>query len=198
MGNIDKFDGIAAQYDTPGRVAAAAAIAGRIRVCVGAATGKTAIDYGCGTGLVGLQLLDIFKSVLFVDASENMLAAVTGKNPYAQTLCADIMSGARLPSADYILLVQTLLHEKDTRTLLARLCGVLNEGGRLLVVDFDKNQRVSSPDIHNGFDRRELVGILEGLGCRVNGADTFYHGENMLMGQDASLFLMDAEKLPSQ
>ncbi|MDR0434555.1 MAG: class I SAM-dependent methyltransferase [Gracilibacteraceae bacterium] len=198
MGNINKFDGIAAQYDTPERAAVASVIAGRIRACVGAAPDKTAIDYGCGTGLVGLQLLDIFKSILFVDASENMLAAVAGKNASARTLRADIMAGARLPAADYILLVQTLLHEKDTRALLARLCGALNEGGRLLLVDFDKNQRVSSPDIHNGFDRRELAGILEKLGCRLNSAETFYHGENLLMGRDASLFLMDAEKLPPQ
>jgi predicted TPR repeat methyltransferase len=195
MGNIAKFDSIAALYDTPERDKIAAVVADKIRARIGNASDKSAIDYGCGTGLVGLRLLDVFKSILFADASENMLAMVTEKNSAAETLHTDIMTDMRLPGVDYILLVQTLLHEKDTRTLLLRLCGALNEGGHLLIVDFAKNERVYSPDVHSGFDTHELTGTLEGIGCRVNNAETFHHGNNMFMGQDASLFLIDAEKV---
>jgi predicted TPR repeat methyltransferase len=193
MGNTDKFDSIAMVYDTPKRAETAAVIADKIRVSIGGASGKTAIDYGCGTGLVGLRLLDMFRSVLFVDASKNMLAEVKRKNGSAQTLCADIMRGSRLPGTDYVLVVQTLLHEKDTRELLSRLSALLNDGGHLLIVDFDKNEEARSPDIHNGFNKISLADILTDLGLIIRSAETFYHGKDMLMGRDASLFLIDAE-----
>ncbi|MDR0382295.1 MAG: class I SAM-dependent methyltransferase [Oscillospiraceae bacterium] len=193
MGNEAKFDSIAARYDTRERIAIAAVIADKIRAHVGEAADKTMMDYGCGTGLVGLSLLDVFKSVLFVDASEKMTAAVAAKSARSQTLCADIMT-SDIPAADCIILVQVLLHEHDTRTLLSRLQSALTGGGHLLVVDFDLNERVSHPDVHNGFDKKLLRGMLTELGYSVSFAETFYHGKEMFMGQDASLFLLDAEK----
>jgi 2-polyprenyl-3-methyl-5-hydroxy-6-metoxy-1,4-benzoquinol methylase len=199
MGNIAIFDSAAKQYDTPERVEIAAAIADKIRAHIGGAAKKSAIDYGCGTGLVGLRLLDVFSSVLFVDASENMISVVRekikrGDVPNAAALCADIMANAPPLAADCILLIQVLLHEKDTRSLLSRLRAALNEGGRLLIVDFDRNENVSSPDIHSGFGQSELAGTLTLSGYDVNYADTFYWREKMFMAQDASLFLLDAVK----
>lgn len=56
MGNIEKFDCIASQYDTFDRIEVAKIIADTIRTYVIDGKGKSAIDYGCGTGLVGMQL----------------------------------------------------------------------------------------------------------------------------------------------
>ena len=40
---------------------------------------KSAIDFGCGTDLVGMNLLNEFESMLFMDTSENMLDIVERK-----------------------------------------------------------------------------------------------------------------------
>ncbi|MDR1559877.1 MAG: hypothetical protein LBS84_09325 [Clostridiales bacterium] len=103
------------------------------------------------------------------------------------------MAEAKLPGTDYIFLVQTLLHEKNTRALLLRLRSALNQNGHLLIVDFEKNECVSSPDVHNGFEIRDLINILTEIGLYVNNAEIFYHGNDMFMGKDASLFFIDAE-----
>lgn len=200
MGNIEKFDFMADRYDTAERIETAKIIADTIRGYVIDGKDKAAIDYGCGTGLVGLRLLDAFKSVLFVDAANNMAEQVRQKLERlevknAEALCCDFMAEAPLVlKADYIFLVQVLLHEKDTAELLTRLHSILSEGGHLLIVDFDKNENVASSEVHNGFEQEELAGVLRGISFSSVESKTFYKGEKIFMNQDASLFIIDAVK----
>ncbi len=200
MGNIDKFDIAASRYDTAERIETAHIIADRIRRIVADGRGKKAIDYGCGTGLVGLRLLDVFDSVLFVDASANMIEQLRAKLKNmdannADTLCCDFMAGCPQGlSADVILVVQVLLHEKDTAALLTRLKSVLPSGGQLIIVDFDKNDRIVSDEVHNGFVQQELKSMLSALGFSHVRSETFYHGEKMFMGQDATLSVLEGVK----
>lgn len=79
MGNTDKFDMIANMYDTPERIHIAKVSSDAIRKYVGDAKDKKAIDFGCGTGLVGMNLINDFHSVLFLDTSENMIQQVEQK-----------------------------------------------------------------------------------------------------------------------
>ncbi len=201
MGNIEKFDAMATQYDTPGRQAVANIIAAEIRACVQDGATKQAIDYGCGTGMVGLQLLDVFASLLLIDASANMVDEVTRKltklnAKSAKALCCDILAD-NPPDlhADYIIIAQVLLHVKETEQLLSRLHHMLNRGGHLIIVDFDLNPEIESDEVRNGFDQVDLMSILLQCGFTKAHANTFYHGEKMFMNKDASLFLMDAETL---
>jgi SAM-dependent methyltransferase len=198
VGNIEKFDSIAAVYDTPARMATAAAVAEKIRRAVPGCRGTSALDYGCGTGLVGLRLLDFFSSLLFVDASAGMVEQVRGKLQQTgakngQALRGDFLSaippGMRV---DTLLLVQVLLHEREPAALLARLRLVLRDGGHLILVDFDKNEQIHASEIRNGFDQSELAGDLKALGFSPVVSETFYRGEKILMNQDASMFILDA------
>ncbi len=200
MGNIDKFDSIAGRYDTPERIEMARIIADAIRARMTGSANKDAIDYGCGTGLVGLQLLGDFRSVLFIDASANMVEQVERKiaeatAPNAGARCFDFEID--LPAdirSDYILVVNTLIHIKDIETILFRLHTVLNAGGHLLIVDFDKTVTIVSDDVHNGFDQRALADILIKIGFTDTKSETFYHGKRLFMNRDASMFIMDATK----
>jgi ubiquinone/menaquinone biosynthesis C-methylase UbiE len=202
VGNIEKFDSIASQYDTSERSAQAAVIAERIRQTVGDATGKTLIDYGCGTGLVGMRLLDAFRHVLLVDASPNMVEVVKrkiedGRAPNAAVILCDLLGDTVQGSppglrGDYIIVVQVLLHISDVGLLLSRLRPLLNEGGHLLIVDFDKNDEIVSNEVHPGFDQQALAETMRQLGFQVEKSQTFYHGEGIFMNKDASLFMLDA------
>ncbi len=197
MGNIEKFDAMATQYDTPERARIAKIIAGAIRKRVASGADKCAVDYGCGTGLVGICLADIFDSLVLIDASPNMIEQVNAKIagiPNAEALCRDFSREPPDVRADYIFLTQVLLHVKDIEPFLASLFAALNPGGRLLIVDFNKNEAVASELVHNGFDQSELAEVLKRIGFLSADSETFYRGERIFMNQDASLFILDARK----
>lgn len=200
MGNTDKFDLIADIYDTPERIHIAKVSSDAIREYVADAKNKSAIDFGCGTGLVGMNLLDEFHSMLFLDTSPNMIHRVQQKITdlniqNAKTLCFDFEEGSLSDlHADYIFMAQVLLHIHDIEPVLARLWDVLDDGGHLLIVDFNKNDNIASDRVHNGFRPEELAGIMTRIGYRDIQYQTFYTGSKIFMGQDASMFVLDSKK----
>lgn len=200
MGNTDKFEVIANRYDTPERIQIAEVSANAIREYLVDAKSKNAIDFGCGTGLVGMKLINDFKSILFLDTSQNMIQQVKQKISQSDIQNADILcfdfekdSLAEL-QADYIFMVQVLLHISDVELILSRLYEVLKEGGHLIIVDFDKNKNIVSDMVHNGFDQKGLTDIMSRVGYRAIQSRTFYSGSKIFMGQDASLFILDSTR----
>ena len=200
MGNTDKFEMIAHVYDTPERVQVAKAAADAIREYLVDAEGKNAIDFGCGTGLVGLNLLNDFNSILFLDTSQNMIDQIKQKISSnhiknADTLCFDFeYENLSDLHADYIFMSQVLLHIEDFKPVLQKLYDVLNPGGHLMIIDFDKNDEIASDMVHNGFDQEELASTMSEIEYKSVQSRTFYHGSKIFMGQDASLFILDAQK----
>ena len=73
---------------------------------------------------------------------------------------------------------------------------MLQPGGHLLIVDFDRKDEIASDLVHNGFDQDDLKARLAAAGFADIRGDTFYHGKKNFMGMDASRFLMDAVKQP--
>lgn len=200
MGNTDKFEMIASTYDNSERTHIAKVSSEAIREYLIDANHKKAIDFGCGTGLVGMNLLDDFNTILFLDTSQNMINQIQQKISDSNiqnvdTLCFDIEKEDLTDvHADYIFMAQVLLHIKDVELVLSRLFDVLNEGGHLLIVDFDKNEKVVSDMVHNGFNQVELTEIMTKIGYRNIQSKTFYNGSKIFMGQDASMFILDAQK----
>ena len=200
MGNTDKFEMIANIYDTPERVQIAKVSSDAIRECLIDAKSRNAIDFGCGTGLVGINLLNDFKSILFLDTSQNMINQIKQKISSsniqnAATLCFDFEKDSLSDlHADYIFMAQVLLHINDVGLVLSRLYEVLKESGHLLIVDFDKNKEIVSDMVHNGFDQIELTDIMTKIGYRDVQSKTFYTGSKIFMGHDASLFILDSQK----
>ena len=198
--NKEIFERIAKQYDTEERVKVAEIIADEIRTHISDAGEKSAMDYGCGTGVIGLALMDIFQSMMFVDTSPNMITEVQKKIKAARiqtadTLCCDFtLESPPSMQVDYVLLSQVLLHVKDVPLILSRLYGILNKGGHLIIVDFNEESDIVSDKIHNGFVQDELRQMLVEIGFESVSSHTFYHGEKILMNQDASMFMMDGQK----
>ncbi|MCM3627735.1 class I SAM-dependent methyltransferase [Paenibacillus glycanilyticus] len=200
MGNTDKFEMIANSYDTPERIHIAQVSSDAIRGYLVDAKSKNAIDFGCGTGLVGMNLLNEFNSVLFLDTSPNMINQIRQKITdlrlqNADTLCFDFeREGLTDLRTDYIFMAQVLLHIPDAELVLTRLFDVLNDGGHLLIVDFNKNEKVVSDLVHNGFDQAELTEMMTKIGYGNIQSKTFYQASVIFMGQDASMFILDAQK----
>ena len=200
MGNTDKFDSVANSYDNPERHHIAKVASDAIKEYLGDTRSKSAIDFGCGTGLVGMNLVNEFESLLFMDTSENMLDIVKKKITdvgalNARTLCFDFESSSQPDlRADYIFMAQVLLHIQDYEAVLAKLHAVLNDEGHLLIVDFNKNDKVVSELVHNGFDQEQLKKVMLKIGFKDIRSKTIYSGTKLFMNQDASLFVMDAKK----
>ncbi len=200
MGNAKKFELIADVYDTPERIKIANIASDAIREYLVDTKDKRAIDFGCGTGLVGLNLLNNFSSICFLDTSQNMLNQIKQKVFDLNILNADIecfdfeKGGLSDLHADYIFMVQVLLHIGDVELILSRLYDVLNEGGHLLIVDFNKNKQVISDFVHNGFDQIELANIMTKIGYKSVQSKTFHTANKIFMGQDASMFILDSLK----
>ena len=95
---------------------------------------------------------------------------------------------------DYIFMSQVLLHIGDVELFLSRIHDLLNPGGHLIIVDFDKNEKVVSDKVHNGFDQGQLAELMTNIGYRDIESRTFYSGSKIFMNQDASLFVLDALK----
>lgn len=194
------WESMASRYDTEDRKTIAKIIAKEVRSKLQDTKEKTALDYGCGTGLIGFELIDLFQSLLFADPSAQMIEQVNRKISSEQVqnvsaICCDFLQ--EVPTtikADYIIMSQVLLHIQDSRSILTKLYEVLNEGGHLMIIDFDKNERVVSDKVHNGFEPHKLIDLLKQIGFTSATAQTFYHGEKIFMNQDASLFLLDAVK----
>ena len=165
---MSEFDPLAENYDTPQQMETAKIIAEAIRDSVSTAKEGVAIDYGCGTGLVGLALLDVFKSILFVDSSINMLEITKKKiealgADNADTLFADF--SVEIPdgiAVDYIFMSRVLHHVIDYEPFLASLYELLNEGGHLIVVDFDEiepEEEADSPESSDLDQQRREDGV---------------------------------------
>lgn len=200
VGNIDKFEMIAKSYDTPERIRMAKISSDAIREYIVDAKSKKAADFGCGTGLVGLNLLNEFHSMLFLDASPNMISQIKQKTfdlhiQHADTLCINVEKD-RLPDLgmDYIFMAQVLLHINDVELVLSKLYDALNEGGHLLIVDFNKNENVVSNVVHNGFSQAELADRMRSIGYKDIQSKTFFTGRKLFMGHDASMFILSSSK----
>lgn len=200
MGNTDIFEMLAGEYDTSERIQIARVASDAIREYLVDANQKNAIDFGCGTGLVGMSLLNDFNSMLFLDTSQNMINQLKQKISdlniqNVDTLCFDFEKETLSDLyADYIFMAQVLLHINDVELVLSRLYDVLNVGGHLLIVDFNKNEEIVSDKVHNGFDQEELRDLMAKIGYRDIQSKTFYTGSKIFMNQDASLFILDSQK----
>lgn len=148
---------------------------------------------------MSLPLAERFKELIIADASETMLKMVEEKIQAAdlknvRTIHADASVEFPAIQADVILLSLVLLHIPDTKTILMKLFELLAPGGQLIIVDFDKNEQISHPKVHNGFIQEELNDRLKKTGFVSTASHTFHRGEKLFMNKNASLFLSISQK----
>lgn len=193
------FEQMAKRYDTEERIELAKVIVKEVRSELQNSTSKSLIDYGGGTGLVGLELAHVVDSILLVDSSKQMLEVAEAKISRngisnAKVLYSDFTQETPELKADIILLSLVLLHIPDTEKILQQLFNILTEGGKLMIIDFDKNDKINHPKVHNGFSHEELKDRLSEVGFTSIEMKTFHHGKRIFMNQDASMFISSSIK----
>ncbi|WP_438312992.1 class I SAM-dependent methyltransferase [Sporosarcina sp. FA9] len=185
--------------ETEKRMELVKVIVEEVRPVLQGSESKTLLDYGSGTGLVSLELTDLVESILLVDSSKQVLEVAAAKIiekeiTNCKVLYSDFTQDNPELKADIVLLSLVLLHIPDTKVILRKLFNILNNEGKLIIIDFDKNDKVSHPKIHSGFLHKELKNILSEVGFKSTEIKTFYHGNQIFANQDASMFISNSIK----
>lgn len=195
MSHIDNFNQLATHYDTPVNIQMANLAVDAIRRFKNKNSTNKAADLGCGTGLIGLNLLDDFDSMLFVDGSKNMLKEVERKLSQrgatnASVLQLNMENDLQLPNkADTLILSLVLHHINNHQELLSKLYDNLNEGGQLFIIEMEKNEHN-----HHGINRSELAANLSTIGFRNIQSETIYDAHKEHDSHNASRFIFSSIK----
>jgi ubiquinone/menaquinone biosynthesis C-methylase UbiE len=188
------FEQMANRYDTEERIELANVIVKEVRPELRNSKSKSLLDYGSGTGLISLELSDLVDSILLIDSSKQMLEVAKAKISHkgmtnSKVLYSDFTQETPELKADIVLMSLVLLHIPDTKKILQELFNILNNGGKLIIIDFDKNNNINHPKVHNGFSHEELKKGLSEVGFKSIEIKTFYHGNRIFMNQNASMFI---------
>lgn len=163
---MKEFDSKAATWDeNPERIIRAHEVANAIQSELDFSQIRTALEYGCGTGLLSFALKDEFEEVTLMDESAWMIQEVDQKceqagiihfHPVKYNLLEDERPHFKV---DLIYSLMTLHHIDDVDKILKSFQAMLNPSGYLVLIDLeteDGSFHNHEFDGHLGFDRDEL------------------------------------------
>lgn len=168
------FDNKAREWDSnPVFQDRAHRIADAIRAAVKLSPAMTALDYGCGTGLLSFPLRNELGLITLKDTSIGMLDVLREKieaEGVSNMVVKQVdLTVDPLPDERYDLIYSsmTLHHIPDTQHILKVFHDLLNPGGALCIADLDKEDgsfHGEGFDVHHGFERDELAAKTKAAG----------------------------------
>lgn len=204
---MTNFDERAKDWDSdPKKVERARVVAEAIRAALPLSTDMTALEYGCGTGLLSFALQTDLGQITLADTSQGMLdvlgekiaaAGVTNMHPVKLDLATDTVPAARF---DLTYSLMTLHHIADVKDMLGKFNAILKPNGYLLVADLDKEDGSfhtdGTTDVHLGFGRDELQQLVEAAGFGNVRFSTAYEIKKKVGDGEKTfpVFLMVAQK----
>ncbi len=169
----NRFDEKAGSWDEkPERRKLANAVAGAIGM-LPINKHMTAMEFGCGTGLVGLQLAPQLGQLVAIDTSSGMIEVLQNKvatEPHDNVtpVQGDIVNKEIHETFDLIFTSMTLHHIDNIGPILIRLHQLLKTGGILAIADLDHEDgsfhTEDSGEKHHGFKRKDLESQLVEIG----------------------------------
>jgi ubiquinone/menaquinone biosynthesis C-methylase UbiE len=172
---VTNFDERAKDWDSdPKKVERARAVAEAIRSAIPLTSKMTALEYGCGTGLLSFAFQADLGQITLADTSQGMLdvlsekiaaAGVTNMHPTRLDLSTDLLPAERF---DLTYSLMTLHHIEDAKGILKKFHALLEPSGILCIADLDKEDGTfhtdGTTDVHLGFERGELQKWVEDTG----------------------------------
>lgn len=200
--DLDFFDNVARDWDKNARRLETAETIGRaIREVLPEGLSMEGLEVGCGTGLLGFELLPIFRHLTFCDTSEGMLSEVDSKLKNrsienGSSLSFNFVEGSYEGKFDCIFSQMLFHHVENIPAYLENLAGSLKEGGFICAADLDPEDgsfhKENSSYYHNGIERDFFKNSLTALGFSI------YHESTPLVvsrnGREYPVFLIIAKK----
>ena len=198
------FDAAAPTWDTKHqRIAQAGAIAEIIERTLPLTKTTKALEFGCGTGLLGFNLIEKVGELTFSDTSRGMLSEVENKLKLAACYSAKILDlNVAKISDDYDLIFSSMVlhHIADHDWTIAELSHSLHIGGYLCICDLDKedgtfHSKETVP--HHGFERTEIQQLFQHSGLNVIHSCTGFVNRKIINGQevDFPVFVLIGQKV---
>jgi len=168
--NTERFDAAAKDWDkNHTRITMATKITSQIIKNIPLQNEHTVMDFGCGTGLVGLNIAPLVGKLIGADLSSGMLQSFEAKakeqgltNVETMQLEGDADFGEH--RFDAIVSAMTLHHIKEPQDIFAKFTASLKSGGYLGVADLAKEDGSFHSDntgvYHFGFTHEEFEGFF--------------------------------------
>ena len=201
------FDKKAKDWDDNRRIQRSKVIAEKIIDYVNLQETFNGLEFGCGTGLISLNLYDKLGKITCIDTSSGMIKQLEDKvaehNLDKITVTQlNINDDHDLKSEyDIIYSSMSLHHVTSLEETLQNFYDLLQDGGQLCIVDLDKedgsfHSQESNFLGYNGFEQKELSQLLEQVGFNNVISETFYNDERSIGNRNIeySLFIMKAQK----
>ena len=173
----DDFKEKAKEWDTnPARVEIAKRFSDEVKKNIAIGKDMKLLEFGCGTGLVGLSFSSSVDSIIMVDNSPAMLSVLREKVAANRKGNIHILEGdidaldIKESSLDLILSSMAFHHVKDIPAVLRIFKKILHENGTVIIGDLcTEDGSFHAPEIvaHNGFDMEEIRSIFDSNGLYV-------------------------------
>ncbi len=192
--------------DNPKNVERANAIAEKIKKLISIKPEMNGFEFGCGTGLLSINLQPYLNHLTLADNSEGMLNILNQKIQKNHIKNMEVIKTnlvndeVPVKKYDIIYTAMTMHHIADLNSLFIKFFNMLNNFGYLAIADLDKEDgsfHGNGFNGHLGFERKEMKMIFETIGFRNVRSETCYkivrkdeHGTE----KTYPLFLMIGEK----
>ncbi len=171
------FDDKAKEWDNnPEFIERAKLLSIEIKKFINLTGNLTALDYGCGTGLLSRQLKNDFKKIALIDSSKGMIDVLTEKiktekinnfEPYFLDLLTD-----KIPfdeKFDVIYTSMTIHHVNDIKSIFEKFYYLLKQNSYLCIADLVKESGDFHPPEmnfkgHFGFEKNDIENYLRSAG----------------------------------
>jgi Predicted methyltransferase (contains TPR repeat) len=171
----NEFDEKAKAWDdNPDHAKRAQAIAKAIGEEIPFGPSLTAMEYGCGTGLLSFPLRDRFSRIMLIDSSKGMLEVLKEKITKSaatnmEALNIDLLESLKSLSTSFSVIYSAMVlhHILDLDKIFSAWYSLLLRPGYLCIADLDSDGGLfHGPDFkgHNGFGRKELQKVVEKAG----------------------------------
>ena len=201
------FDEVANEWDTPTRKERAKELAQALLTKLGTVKALTALEIGCGTGLLSMCMAKDWKEISCMDTAEKMRSVLDEKIKKSNTnnvkVIGEELEVLMQSGVQYDVIFSSMVfhHIMNLELELQMIRHLLKSGGRVAVIDLDEDggrfhENEKDFNGHNGFNRTAFEKMLSRNGFYNIEMETVHTGKKDLGLEsiDYSLFLCIAVK----
>lgn len=163
---MSHFNEVANEWDSPGKVKLMNTLATKALGNMNLEKNLNILDFGCGTGLFGLEFNDYAKHITGLDTSDGMLKVfkekVSADSEKFSFFCGELKDFKAERQYDLIVSSMAFHHLDNPSEELQRLRSLLSPKGKIAIVDLEKEDGSFHPDPegmgvkHFGFTPEEI------------------------------------------
>jgi len=182
---MSHFDNQANDWDTPEKVSFFEKLSSNIMTELSISDTSRVLDFGCGTGLFGLNFLTQKNELVGIDTSSRMLEVMSKKVDSTYKLKTYLLNleeqdlPADIGKFDLIVSAMAFHHLNKPEHMIQKLAPLLNKNATLVIMDLDKEDGSFHPDNkamgvkHYGFSKELLKAWA--LENKLSFTHTIYH-----------------------